>query len=78
MPPLNPHKLPVGLCEPPIALCEVRRDGQCGPVDLVDQEVIAARKILGACGNLVGEIYGLLADLKILEHESRDGIEEEQ
>jgi hypothetical protein len=60
----------VGLGEATVSLGEVRRDRQCGSVELVDKKVIPARKVFGVRGCRVGEIHGLLVDLKILEDES--------
>ncbi len=59
----------VSLGEATISLGEIRRDGQCGAVELIDQKVIAAGKVFSVRGDPVSEIHGLLIDLKIFEHE---------
>jgi hypothetical protein len=59
----------VGLGETPVAFGQIRGDGQGGPIQLIYEEVVTARKPLSECRDTVCQIDGLLVDLQVLEHE---------
>jgi hypothetical protein len=59
----------VGLREASIPLGEVGRDRQGRAVDLVSEEAEAARGVLRAGNDAIGEIDGASVDVEVLEHE---------
>lgn len=65
---------PVIFGESAIAFGEICRDGNGCPVQLVAEEVIAARQGFGQSDDAFGKIERLLIDLKILEKERHSRI----
>jgi hypothetical protein len=63
--------LPVRLGEPPIPLGNIRRDGQRGPVQLINEETVPASKLLRRGTDAVREINRLLVDDQLLKLESQ-------
>ena len=59
----------IGNGEPPVALGDVGGDGERRSVELIDQEAVAAWKLLGELTDTVGEINRLLINDQLLESE---------
>jgi hypothetical protein len=68
----NEEILPIGLGESAIALGDIRGNRQRGAVQLIGEEIMAAREGLGESGDFFGEIQGLLIDRQIFEHEGHE------
>jgi hypothetical protein len=63
----------VGRGEAAVALGEIGGDRESGAVELVGEEVEAAREGLSQGGDVVGEGDGALVDVELLEHEGHGG-----
>ena len=61
--------LAIGRRESAVALGEIGGNGDGGAVQLIGEEAVAARKVLGGGENLVGEVDGLLVKLEVLDGE---------
>jgi hypothetical protein len=59
----------VAIGEAAIAFGKIGGDGKGRAVQLVGEEIVAARKCLGSRRDPVGQVHGFLVDLKIFEHE---------
>ena len=66
--------LSVGLCEPAVALGDVRGDRQGRPVQLIGQEVVPAGETFGQRCNLIDEVDCLLIHVQVLEHEGHRAV----
>jgi hypothetical protein len=61
--------LPVSFGESTVSFCDIGGYRKRGPVQLVCKKSITSWELLTDGKDVVGEIYCLLVDLKILEHE---------
>ena len=52
-----------------VAFSQIGHDRQGGAIELIGQEIVAARKVLSECRELISQRDGLLIDLQLLEHE---------
>ena len=61
--------LAIRLCESAVAFGNIGGNGQGRSIQLVCKKVVSPWETPGQTCNLIGEVYGFLVDIKVLEHE---------